>query len=59
MLDHVRQTRLAVVAVVGALVLMTNSADQRRPRLDIPGTILVSGGVFLLVFGGAKAETDG
>jgi EmrB/QacA subfamily drug resistance transporter len=49
----------AVVAIVGALALMTNSADPRRPRLDIPGTILVSGGLFLLVFGAAKAETDG
>jgi predicted MFS family arabinose efflux permease len=49
----------AAAAIVGALALMTNSADPRRPRLDVPGTILVSGGLFLLVFGGAKAETDG
>ena len=49
----------AIVAGAGALWLMTNSADPRRPRLDLPGAILAFGGLFLLVFGGAKAETDG
>jgi predicted MFS family arabinose efflux permease len=38
---------------------MTNSADSRRPRLDLPGALLASVGLFLVVFGGAKAETDG
>jgi MFS family permease len=49
----------AVAAIIGALLLMTNSADPRRPRLDFPGAIIASAGVFLIVFGGAKAETDG
>ncbi|WP_329128573.1 MFS transporter [Streptomyces sp. NBC_01476] len=49
----------AAVALVGALALMTNSADPHRPRLDLPGALLASGGLFLLVFGSAKAETDG
>ncbi len=30
-----------------------------RPKLDIPGTVLVSGGLFLLVFGFSNAETEG
>ena len=30
-----------------------------RPKLDIPGTILVSGGLFGLVYGFSNAETDG
>jgi EmrB/QacA subfamily drug resistance transporter len=49
----------AVVALIGALTLMTNSADPRQPRLDLRGALLASGGLFLLVFGGAKAQTDG
>ncbi|MFJ5220449.1 MFS transporter [Streptomyces sp. NPDC088354] len=49
----------AAVALVGALTLMTNSADPDRPRLDLPGVLLASGGLFLLVFGSAQAEKDG
>jgi predicted MFS family arabinose efflux permease len=30
-----------------------------RPKLDLPGTVLVSGGLFGLVFGFSNAETDG
>ena len=30
-----------------------------RPKLDIPGTLLVSGGLFGLVYGFSNAETDG
>jgi EmrB/QacA subfamily drug resistance transporter len=50
---------LAVVAIIGGRALMTNSADPKRPKLDIPGAVLSAGGLFLLVFGAAKAETDG
>jgi predicted MFS family arabinose efflux permease len=49
----------AAVAVLGALTLMTNSRNPLKPRLDFLGTALVSGGLFLVVFGSAKAETDG
>jgi len=51
---------IAVVAVVGAVVFVTNPARTGpRPKLDIPGTLLVSGALFGLVYGLATAETDG
>jgi len=51
---------IAVVAVVGALVFVTNThRTGARPKLDIPGTVLVSGALFGLVYGLATAETEG
>jgi EmrB/QacA subfamily drug resistance transporter len=51
---------IAVVAVIGAIVFVTNAhRTGPRPKLDIPGTILVSGALFGLVYGLANAETDG
>ena len=51
---------IAVIAVVGAVVFVTNTVRTGpRPKLDIPGTILVSGALFGLVYGLATAETDG
>ncbi|MEN2741150.1 MFS transporter [Microbacterium sp. X-17] len=50
----------AAIAIVGALLFigrMTSSGP--RPKLDVPGTILVSGGLFGIVYGFANAETDG
>ena len=47
----------AVVTVAGALILMHNSRPQTRPRLDIPGTVAVSCGLFALVFGFSHAQT--
>ena len=51
---------IAVVAVIGAVFLVPNL--QRvgpRPRLDVPGTLLVSGALFSLVYGFSNAESDG
>jgi len=51
---------IAVIAVVGALIFVTNTKRTGpRPKLDIPGTIFVSGALFGLVFGLSNAETDG
>ncbi|MCS5498169.1 MFS transporter [Cnuibacter physcomitrellae] len=51
---------IAVIAVIGALVFVANVARTGpRPKLDIPGTILVSAALFALVFGFSHAETDG
>src|ERR1700712_3752555 len=51
---------IAIIAVVGALIFLTTVARTGpRPKLDIPGTILVSAGLFSLVFGFSNAETDG
>ncbi|WP_375389933.1 MFS transporter [uncultured Amnibacterium sp.] len=51
---------IAVVAVVGAMFLVPNvRRTGPRPRLDVPGTLLVSAGLFSLVFGFSNAESDG
>lgn len=51
---------IAVVAIVGAMMFVQHlERTGPRPQLDIPGTVLVSGGLFGLVFGFSNAETDG
>ncbi|MCU1480558.1 MAG: family efflux transporter permease subunit [Subtercola sp.] len=51
---------IAIIAVIGAVIFLTTVARTGpRPKLDIPGTILVSAGLFSLVFGFSNAETDG
>ena len=51
---------IAAVALVGALIYIPLIARTGpRPKLDVPGTLLVSGGLFGLVFGFSNAETDG
>lgn len=51
---------IAVVAVIGAVVFVTTVPRQGpRPKLDVPGTILVSAALFSLVYGFSNAETDG
>lgn len=51
---------IAIVAVVGVLFFVPRiERHGPRPRLDVPGTLLVSAGLFGVVFGFANAETDG
>ncbi|WP_371029067.1 MFS transporter [Pseudoclavibacter sp. JSM 162008] len=51
---------IAAVALVGAFVFVPSIARTGpRPKLDIPGTLLVSAGLFALVYGFSHAETDG
>jgi MFS family permease len=51
---------IAVIAVVGAVIFVsTPPRDGARPKLDVPGTVLVSGALFSLVYGFSNAETDG
>ncbi|RFA12450.1 MFS transporter [Subtercola boreus] len=51
---------IAVIAVVGAVIFVVNAKREGpRPKLDVPGTILVSGALFSLVYGFSNAETDG
>jgi len=51
---------IAVIAIVGAIVFIpATKRTGPRPKLDVPGTILVSGALFSLVYGFANAETDG
>jgi EmrB/QacA subfamily drug resistance transporter len=45
----------AGIAAFGAFTLLTNSAHPDKPRLDIPGTITASAGLFGLVYGFSHA----
>ncbi|MEV8539587.1 MFS transporter [Streptomyces sp. NPDC051572] len=48
----------AAVAVTGAALLLGKQVPAvSRPKLDIPGTVAVSAGLFAIVFGFANAET--
>ncbi len=51
---------IALIAIVGAILFVTSvKRTGPRPKLDIPGTLLVSGALFSLVYGFSNAETDG
>lgn len=51
---------IAAFALVGALVFIPRvTRTGPRPRLDVPGTLLVSGALFGLVYGFSNAETGG
>ena len=51
---------IAIVAIAGAAVFVTSVPRVGpRPKLDVPGTILVSAALFSLVYGFSNAESDG
>lgn len=45
----------AAVAIAGALVLIHNQGESDKPRLDLPGTLTASLGLFALVYGFSNA----
>ncbi|MFD5142446.1 MFS transporter [Streptomyces sp. NPDC058401] len=47
----------AVIALVGGTLLLQRTARDKSATIDIPGTILVSAGLFCLVYGFSNAET--
>jgi EmrB/QacA subfamily drug resistance transporter len=49
----------AALGVAGALAYISDSRPATRPRLDWPGTVLASAGLFLIVFGFSRAEIAG
>ncbi|HEU5266100.1 MAG TPA: MFS transporter [Jatrophihabitans sp.] len=49
----------AAVALVGGLAWLEHNRSLHRPKLDVPGTVVVSAGLFALVYGFSRAETDG
>jgi EmrB/QacA subfamily drug resistance transporter len=49
----------AAAAATGAWTLFHNQVPAERPRLDIPGTLTASAGLFTLVYGFSHAETAG
>jgi EmrB/QacA subfamily drug resistance transporter len=49
----------AAIAVVGALMLLENHRSEGEAHLDVPGTVLATGGLFCLVYGLSHAQTSG
>jgi EmrB/QacA subfamily drug resistance transporter len=49
----------AVIAFVGGALLLTRTARDKTATLDVPGTVLVSSGLFFVVYGFSNAETHG
>jgi EmrB/QacA subfamily drug resistance transporter len=47
----------AAVAFIGGALLLRDQPSRARPRLDIPGVLLVCGAVFCLVYGFSNAAT--
>src|SRR5256884_4291570 len=47
----------AGVAFIGGAILLTRQSSPVKPRLDIPGVLLVSGALFCLVYGFSNAAT--
>jgi EmrB/QacA subfamily drug resistance transporter len=48
---------IAALALIGGWMLLGNHRDAVNSKLDVPGTILVAGGLFALVYGFSNAET--
>ena len=48
---------IGAVAIAGAAILLSNSRAANRPRLDLPGAITATAGLFALVYGFSHAET--
>jgi EmrB/QacA subfamily drug resistance transporter len=49
----------AIPAAIGAVALLHNQTHAASPRIDLPGTLTASGGLFALVYGFSNAETHG
>jgi len=49
---------IAIPAAFFALRLVVNDVQPQRPRIDFPGVALACAGLFAIVFGFSKAETD-
>ena len=49
----------AGVAFAGGVLLLQRQSSAARPKLDIPGVLLVSGALFCLVYGFSNAATHG
>jgi EmrB/QacA subfamily drug resistance transporter len=47
----------AIIAITGAVILLRRPAARSGAELDIPGVLLVSSGVFCLVYGFSNAAT--
>jgi branched-subunit amino acid transport protein len=50
---------LAIPTAAGAIWLLRNEQRLNRPRIDVPGTLAACAGLFAVVYGFSRAETDG
>ncbi|WP_344999069.1 DHA2 family efflux MFS transporter permease subunit, partial [Tsukamurella soli] len=50
---------IAAIALVGAMLFLSDHKAEHRPRLDIPGVVTVSAALFSIVYGFSNAETNG
>jgi EmrB/QacA subfamily drug resistance transporter len=50
---------IAVPAMLAAFRLLVNERPAVRPKLDLPGTVAATTGLFALVYGFSSAETNG
>jgi EmrB/QacA subfamily drug resistance transporter len=48
----------AIPAAIGAARLLVNMRPAKRPRVDVPGVLVASSGLFALVYGFSNAEMD-
>src|SRR5436190_546071 len=48
----------AVPAMLAAVSLFTNEVPEQRARIDVPGTLTATSGLFAIVYGLANAETQ-
>lgn len=49
----------AVVALIGAVALITNQERAATAALDVPGSVLAVGGLVPIVYGLSEASTKG
>ena len=49
----------AVIAGIGAQILLQDSRSPGRARFDIPGVVLVTGAMLSIVYGCSEAESNG
>src|SRR5262249_56556060 len=49
----------AAIAAIGAVTLLRRQPATARPRLDLPGAVLVSAGMFCIVYGFSNAGSHG
>jgi EmrB/QacA subfamily drug resistance transporter len=49
---------IAIPTAIFAVRLLRNERQPTRARIDLPGTVLASGGLFALVYGFSSAETS-
>ncbi|MEU6842587.1 MFS transporter [Streptomyces sp. NPDC046716] len=50
---------IAIVAVIGAVILLNDRAGHKDIKLDVPGVILGCGGLVAIVYGFSEAEPRG